>query len=311
MAEDEGTVTEIAELKLIARKFHRMTGAYLEQYKMGKSWLAWERKVETFDINNPDDVKNYNRWINQLCDKFDHRHHKRPARPCWTEEEIAVLRGHFNDLIDEKGLIVAHDFSNWEQVRDKVANVGTEPRMTNSVQSMAERDIFVHGDERMGIHEWREFGRDLRRLQRANPTIAIPNNVLFPGLVIPMDSVKARRSGATEDVEYYNFRRDGPDRVPKLSAKVVDGEVIVMDRFGGDLVRRYGLMDHFRGVTKEKVAVGGEDAVEDGSMQDQSVGLEAAIDQVLQEAGYPPEAGSEEDHGEVDEGRPHEESRQV
>jgi hypothetical protein len=70
---DTSEVNAEAEPKFIARMYHRDTGAYLGLYKIGKSWADFENNVETFDINKREDVQGYNRWINQIRERYDYR----------------------------------------------------------------------------------------------------------------------------------------------------------------------------------------------------------------------------------------------
>jgi hypothetical protein len=241
-----------AEPKFIARKYHRQTGAYLELYKMGRSWEDWQRKVETFDINNRIHVQAYNKWIGNVCEQFDHQPDKLPSRPRWTSDEIRVLRAHFNDIIEKQGLIAAYKPLDWKQMHKKITAVGNTPQNEDSVETMVERDIFRMSDERMGMKEWIQFGMLLYLLKETNPGLDIPKNILFPGRVIPMENIKDRLAGTGDNdppSEYWS-PGDGSVRVPKLSVKVVDGQVVVEDIFGGSIVARYGLMDHYQSTTQ-------------------------------------------------------------
>lgn len=242
-----------AEPLFVARKFHRQTKAYLDQYKLGQSWDDWSRNAGKFDINDVQLCRDYNRWIQQVMDRADYRYKKRRVRPCWSREEITALRRHFNDLINSSGVVIAHLFPNWKEAIRKVNEAllarypDAEPRNENSVSSMAERDSYANDQPSLGTHEWRELGKLLHLLKQKNPTLDFPRNVLFPGRdPIPMDDITAMQAGG-----HSNPSKKAPGkikrsekRIPKLMVKLEDGKIIVTDRFGGKVVKKFGLMDH-------------------------------------------------------------------
>lgn len=66
------------------------------------------------------------------------------------------------------------------------------------------------------------------------------------------------RQRETEKRKMYNSRsRD--TRVIKVTVKNVNGRIVVKDVFGGEIVKRYGLMDHAREIEHS----------EDGNMDDE------------------------------------------
>jgi hypothetical protein len=74
---------------------------------MGGSWSAFEKMVDAFDINNASMVKAYNSWIDQIRERYDWEYKKQPISFC-SAKEIEALREHFNDIIENEGLIAAY-----------------------------------------------------------------------------------------------------------------------------------------------------------------------------------------------------------
>lgn len=118
-----------AEPKLIMRKFHRLTHCYLDLYKMGDTWEAWEPRVAEFNMNDLIKVRRYSRWVQQLMKKHHFEYQGRlNANLQWTETEIEAFRRHFNELINSKGVVEALLHPDWKHILSKVNNAREEKK---------------------------------------------------------------------------------------------------------------------------------------------------------------------------------------
>jgi hypothetical protein len=240
-----------ATVLFVFRRFDRITGQYTMQYKWGESWDAWDRNLSSFDINDTEKCRVFNRWLKQVMEKYDYRYEKRGTRECWKDYELTLLREHFNELIEKKGLIEAHSKAGWRQVLDRInkARRARDPnaalRNENGVSSQAERDGYGPNNPRMGTQEWRQLGSQLKALEKTYPGLKINNEILKPHNCIPMDDIKEKRAGGDNEVS-KQWKAEGIKRkevVGKVQTKIVvsysNGQFRIVDRFNGALVHKF------------------------------------------------------------------------
>ncbi|KAF2706300.1 hypothetical protein K504DRAFT_448004 [Pleomassaria siparia CBS 279.74] len=235
----------------VIRKFDRRTGEYQKRFIYGLSWESWDQRVQNFDINNAENRRSFERWLRQLLERWDQRYHKRTARETWKAWEIIELRQYFNDFIEDHGLIMAYFNPKWDVIVDRINALrqqqvpNAELRNHNAVSSMAERDMFACDDPRMGIHDWRQLGNNLKMLKTWNPAANAPDSILKPRNCIPMDNIVDKKPGGDGVVRVTDRgKRKGCD--DKVKVEFENGQFYLTDRFSGALIAR-----HFPAAVKE------------------------------------------------------------
>ncbi|KAF2791946.1 hypothetical protein K505DRAFT_376403 [Melanomma pulvis-pyrius CBS 109.77] len=242
-----------ADVIFVVRRFHRFTGEYTGQHKFGQSWNDWDRNVQYFDPNDAERCRIFNRWLQQVQDHYDFTYKKRPTRECWKGYELEILRAHFNTFIADQGLIKAHSSPDWRRLENdinearKARNELGLPRKFNAVSSQAERDSYPQDDPKMGIQEWRQLGMRIHKLLKDHPGLRIPDYILKPHNVVPMEDIKHKVAGGGNE-EAIKHKASGTNRkeimaaankYEKISIAFVNGYIRVSDRFNGALVRRF------------------------------------------------------------------------
>ena len=303
---DKRKLSRTAQPTFIARSFHRQTNGYVKQYHAAPSWEAFDKLVMDFDINNPDCVRVYNAWIRNIQDLHDYRHYRRPVREVYTEPEMTALRNHFKELFSSVGLIEAFKHPQWSELLRKVneaaaAGGNNTARIHEGVSGKAERDMYGNDVPYLGIHEWRELGRRLYDLRKENAELHIPENVLKP-----RDPIFESNTQNSEDEEEEmtpehrkisklkkrEIRRD--TRVSKVFIYVVEGKLLITDRFNGELVKRHGLMDHAleSGASSVDKAglVAGEVPKDHGTFDTGEVAQDQVMQDIAEDEVAPPEA---------------------
>lgn len=240
-----------ASVTYVFRRYNRITGQYSEQYKWGVTWDEWDRNVSTFNINDTEMCRVFNRWLLQIMEKWDHRYEKRETRECWKGYELRMLREYFNTLIADKGLMEAHSNAGWQRIVSSInkerddRNPGTGHRNENGVSSQAERHSYAPNIPRLGIQEWRQLGSTLRDFKKKYPGILIPASINKPRNCIPLDDIADKVAGGSAPpvAEYkasgFTRKEIQGQTQTKILVKFEDGQFKVSDRFGGALVNRF------------------------------------------------------------------------
>lgn len=273
---------DIAQPRFIVRSFDRNTGQYVKQYSWGSNWAQFDKHVEAFSIDNKKSCELLNRWLRQVVERNDHGYKKRDTREPWKMHELKALKEHFNDLIRTGGIIQAYINPSFKEALDKV-NAARKAkdskaalRNENSVECMCDRDSYPGNVARMGINEWRIFGRTLYEFQEEHPEAVLAERYLKPENAIMTDNLMDKQPGGNVNKKSARKQREAAmlklethaktrnDNSPKLIPFLMHGnEIWILDRFGGKFVAKlFPVREADEGTTQVGEKRNGDDELE-------------------------------------------------